>query len=61
MSVDAVMHLAAISNDPMGSAYEDVTLSVNYDAGIKLAQQAKEAGVYALCVCQQLQHVWCGW
>jgi nucleoside-diphosphate-sugar epimerase len=44
-SVDAVIHLAAISNDPMGSAYEDVTLSVNYDAGIKLAQQAKEAGV----------------
>jgi nucleoside-diphosphate-sugar epimerase len=45
--VDAVVHLAAISNDPMGSAYEDVTLAINYQAGIKLAQQAKAAGVRA--------------
>jgi nucleoside-diphosphate-sugar epimerase len=43
--VDAIVHLAAISNDPMGSAYEDVTLAVNYQAGIGLAQRAKTAGV----------------
>lgn len=43
--VDAIVHLAAISNDPMGSAYEAVTLAVNYQAGIGLAQRAKEAGV----------------
>ncbi len=42
--VDAVVHLAAISNDPMGNAYEDVTLDVNYYAGIELARQAKAAG-----------------
>jgi nucleoside-diphosphate-sugar epimerase len=46
-SVDAIVHLAAISNDPMGSAYEEVTLTVNYEAGIRMAQQAKEAGVRA--------------
>lgn len=44
-SVDAIVHLAAISNDPMGSAYEQVTLAVNHQAGIRIAQQAKDAGV----------------
>jgi nucleoside-diphosphate-sugar epimerase len=43
--VDAIVHLAAISNDPMGNAYEDVTLDVNHRAGIALARRAKAAGV----------------
>src|SRR4029077_880523 len=43
--VDAVVHLAAISNDPMGHAFEDVTFDVNYAAGIELARKAKAAGV----------------
>lgn len=43
--VDAVVHLAAISNDPMGTRYEDITLDVNYKSSIRLAQLAKEAGV----------------
>ncbi|MCB2408004.1 NAD-dependent epimerase/dehydratase family protein [Hymenobacter lucidus] len=43
--VDAVVHLAAISNDPMGQTYEDVTLEINYRAGIWLARRAKAAGV----------------
>jgi nucleoside-diphosphate-sugar epimerase len=43
--VDAVVHLAAISNDPMGNAYGDVTLDVNYRSGMELALQAKAAGV----------------
>jgi nucleoside-diphosphate-sugar epimerase len=43
--VDAVVHLAAISNDPMGKAFEEVTLDVNYRASINLAKKAKEAGV----------------
>jgi len=43
--VDAIVHLAAISNDPMGQTYEDVTLEINYRAGIRLAQQAKAVGV----------------
>ena len=45
--VEAVVHLAAISNDPMGKAYEDVTMEVNHRAGIELARQAKAAGVRA--------------
>jgi nucleoside-diphosphate-sugar epimerase len=43
--VDAVVHLAAISNDPMGSRYEDVTLEINYKSSIRLAALAKDAGV----------------
>jgi nucleoside-diphosphate-sugar epimerase len=43
--VDAVVHLAAISNDPMGKAYEDVTMEINHRAGIALARRAKAAGV----------------
>lgn len=45
--VDAVVHLAAISNDPMGNAYEEVTMEINHRAGIELAHQAKAAGVRA--------------
>jgi nucleoside-diphosphate-sugar epimerase len=45
--VDVVVHLAAISNDPMGKAYEDVTLDINYRACLSLAEQAKKAGVRA--------------
>jgi len=42
---DVVINLAAISNDPMGTKFEDVTLDVNHKSGIKLAKRAKELGV----------------
>jgi nucleoside-diphosphate-sugar epimerase len=45
--VDAVVHLAAISNDPIGNRFEDVTLDINYRASILLAQKAREAGAGA--------------
>ncbi|WP_442590895.1 NAD-dependent epimerase/dehydratase family protein [Pedobacter sp. AW31-3R] len=44
IGVDAVVHLAAISNDPMGKEYEDITLEVNYKSSIKIAKLAKQAG-----------------
>jgi len=43
--LDSVVHLAAISNDPMGNKYEEVTLDVNWRASIALAKKAKMAGV----------------
>ena len=43
--VDAIVDLAAISNDPMGNKYEDVTLDINYRAAVRLAKLAKENGV----------------
>ena len=43
--VDAVVHLAAISNDPMGKEFEAVTEAINERASIALAQMAQERGV----------------
>jgi nucleoside-diphosphate-sugar epimerase len=43
--IDAVVHLAAISNDPMGKAYEEVTSEVNWRASVRTAELAKKNGV----------------
>jgi nucleoside-diphosphate-sugar epimerase len=42
---DCVMHLAAISNDPMGALNAQITFEINRDASIRLAHLAKEVGV----------------
>lgn len=43
--VDAVVHLAAISNDPMGKEFESVTEAINERASVALARMAEERGV----------------
>jgi nucleoside-diphosphate-sugar epimerase len=42
---DAVIHLAALSNDPLGSLNPDCTYEINHRATVRLASMAKEAGV----------------
>ena len=42
---DAVMHLAAISNDPIGHLNPDVTYDINHRASVRIAEEAKKAGV----------------
>jgi len=42
---DCVMHLAGISNDPMGEVDAAATYAINRDASIRIAQLAKKAGV----------------
>ena len=42
---DCVMHLAAISNDPMGDLDPGLTYSINRDASVRLATLAKSVGV----------------
>jgi nucleoside-diphosphate-sugar epimerase len=42
---DAVIHLAAISNDPIGDLNPDVTYAINHRASVQLAKEAKKAGV----------------
>ncbi|MCY2951180.1 MAG: SDR family oxidoreductase [Planctomycetota bacterium] len=42
---DCVMHLAAISNDPMGNINAQLTFDINRDASIRIAKLAKAAGV----------------
>lgn len=43
--VDAVVHLAAISNDPMGASFEDVTFEINHRATVRVAKLARDMGV----------------
>jgi nucleoside-diphosphate-sugar epimerase len=45
VSPDAVMHLAALCNDPLGNLDPDLTYDVNYRSTVRLAQAAKDAGV----------------
>ena len=45
--VSAIVHLAAISNDPMGVLYQEVTNEINYLSTIDIARRAKAAGVSA--------------
>lgn len=42
---DAVVHLAALSNDPLGDLDSALTYNINYIASVRLAELAKEAGV----------------
>jgi nucleoside-diphosphate-sugar epimerase len=41
----AVVHLAALSNDPIGNLDERWTSQINHEASVRLAELAKEAGV----------------
>jgi nucleoside-diphosphate-sugar epimerase len=42
---DAVVHFAALSNDPLGNLDSQLTYDINHLASVKLARLAKEAGV----------------
>lgn len=42
---DCIMHLAAISNDPMGNVNPGITYSINKEGSIRLARLAKQAGI----------------
>lgn len=42
---DAVVHLAALSNDPLGNLNAKLTYDINYSASVRLAELAKQAGV----------------
>ena len=42
---DAVVHLAALSNDSLSNLNPDVTYDINHAASVRLARLAKEAGV----------------
>jgi nucleoside-diphosphate-sugar epimerase len=42
---DAVIHLAALSNDPLGNLDHQLTYNINHHGSVRLAKIAKEAGV----------------
>lgn len=43
---DAVVHLAALSNDPLGDLNPTITYDINQHASVRLARAAKQAGVH---------------
>lgn len=43
--IDYVIHLAGLSNDPLGDFDESLTYAINYEGTMKIAKCAKEAGV----------------
>jgi nucleoside-diphosphate-sugar epimerase len=42
---EAVIHLGALSNDPLGALAPEITYDINHHASVRLARLAKEAGV----------------
>jgi nucleoside-diphosphate-sugar epimerase len=44
-SFDAVIHLAALSNDPIGNMNEKWTEEINHHSSVRIAELAKKAGV----------------
>lgn len=42
---DAIVHLAGLSNDPLGDLDPDLTFEINYAATVRLAKIAKNAGI----------------
>jgi nucleoside-diphosphate-sugar epimerase len=45
VGIDAIVHLAAISNDPIGNRFEEVTNHINHQASVALANAARDARV----------------
>jgi nucleoside-diphosphate-sugar epimerase len=43
--VDAILHLAGLSNDPLGDLNPELTQEINYYASVRLAELAKKAGI----------------
>lgn len=43
--IDAVIHLAGLSNDPLGELVPGITEEINLSATVKLAETARSAGV----------------
>ena len=43
--IDAVVHLAELSNDPLGDNVPELTFQINHQASMRLAELAKAAGV----------------
>jgi nucleoside-diphosphate-sugar epimerase len=43
--VDAIVHMAELSNDPTGQLAPHITQEINYKGSVRLAQMAKQAGI----------------
>src|SRR5262245_30843759 len=42
---DAVVHLAELSNDPLGQNRPEITFNINHEGSVRIARAARQAGV----------------
>ena len=54
---DAVVHLAELSNDPLGQLAPEVTFEINHRGSVGLARLAREAGVPRFVYMSSLQRL----
>ena len=45
---DACVHLAELSNDPLGEHRPEITFKINHEGSVRIAQVARQAGVKRL-------------
>ena len=57
--VDVVIHLASLSNDPLGAFMPELTEQINYDATIKLAEISKKKKCKKIYLCIKSKYLWC--
>ena len=57
---DAIVHLFALSNNPLDNLDRELTLSINFHGSVHLAQIAKQADVPRLSLLVLVQPVWSG-
>ena len=57
---DGVLHLAALSNDPLGDLKPGLTDEINHRASVRIATLAKEGRRSPFRVCLFLQQLWSG-
>ena len=50
--VDAVVHMAELSNDPLGQLSPTITYEINHQGSVRLAELAKRAGVAGSSTCR---------
>ena len=57
---EAVVHLAALSNDPLGDLDPDLTYPINHRATVRLARLAHDAGASRFVFSSSCRRLWGG-
>ena len=57
---DAVIHLAALSNDPLGNLNGNLTYDINHHASVEARGTGQAGRREALCFRFFVQYLWCG-
>jgi nucleoside-diphosphate-sugar epimerase len=55
--INAVLHLAALSNDPLGDLNPETTYEINHQSSVRIARLAKQAGTKRFVFCFVLQQL----